>query len=311
MSTHHHDHGHSHHAHHAHSFEAANRAFMVGVGLNLAFVAIEAGFGFYANSLSLLADAGHNFSDVIGLLAAWGAMTLARKSPTPRFTYGMRGSTILAALANAMLLLIAVGGIAWESVRRLAQPVAPDETAIVWVALAGVVVNLATALMLMRGSKHDLNQRGAFLHMVADAAISASVAVTGIVMIWTGWLWLDPVIGLVIALVIMAGTWGLLKQSLRLSLHAVPDSIDPAEVLAFLSRSECVRAVHDLHIWGMSTTETALTVHLIVGDVHPGNEFLSRLAADLEHRFGIGHATIQVELDGAASRCRLEPPDVV
>lgn len=305
MSTHHH------HSHDHPRSELINRVFIVGVSLNLAFVAIEAGFGFYANSLSLLADAGHNFSDVIGLLAAWGAIVLARRLPSPRFTYGLRGSTILAALANSMLLLIAVGGIAWESIRRFTQPAELSEMTIVWVALVGVVINVITALMLMRGSEHDLNLRGAFLHMVADAAISLSVALAGLGMLWTGWLWLDPAIGLVIAIVICIGTWGLLKQSLRLSLQAVPDAIDPAAVHAFLAHWPCVAAVHDLHIWGMSTTETALTVHLVVGNEHPGNEFLHDLAHELEHHFRISHATFQIELGSGESICRFAPDDVV
>jgi len=308
MDTHHH---HSHGHDHAHAIGATNRAFVIGVGLNLAFVVIEAGFGVAANSLSLLADAGHNFSDVIGLLAAWGAMVLARRLPSPRFTYGLRGSTILAALANAMLLLIAVGGIAWESIRRFTQPAELNEMTIVWVALVGVVINVITALMLMKGSEHDINLRGAFLHMVADAAISLSVALAGLGMLWTGWLWLDPAISLMIAIVIFVGTWSLFKQSLRLSLHAVPDAIDPAAVQAFLAETTCVEAVHDLHIWGMSTTETALTVHLIVGSEHPGNEFLHALAHELEHRFRISHATFQIELGNAGAICRFASPDVV
>jgi len=310
MNTHHH-HSHAHGHGHRHAVDTTNRVFVVGVSLNLAFVVIEAGFGVASNSLSLLADAGHNFSDVIGLLAAWGAIVLAKRLPSPRFTYGLRGSTILAALANAMLLLIAVGGIAWESIRRFTQPAALGEMTIVWVALVGVAVNVVTALMLMRGSGQDINLRGAFLHMVADAAISLSVALAGLGMLWTGWIWLDPAISLMIAVIIFASTWGLLKQSLRLSLHAVPDSIQPEAVLAFLTEWPCVQAVHDLHIWGMSTTETALTVHLIVGAEHPGNDFLHELAHELEHRFRISHATFQVELGNGDAVCRLAPAHVV
>ena len=309
MSSHHphscgHNHGHDH-------VDATSRAFAVGVALNLGFVIVEAGFGFYSNSLSLLADAGHNFSDVIGLLAAWGALHLARRLPTPRFTYGLRGSTILAALANAMLLLIAVGGIAWEAVRRFSNPAPVDETTIIWVAMVGFFINLGTALMLMKGREHDLNLKGAFLHMVADAAVSLGVALAGIGMMWTGWLWLDPAISLVVAAVIFFGTWNLLKQSLRLSLHGVPDNINAGEVRAYLAGLPEVDEVHDLHIWGMSTTETALTAHLVVSAVHPGNAFLTQLAEELEHRFRINHATIQIELDGGASVCRLAPEHVV
>ena len=212
--NHHHAHTCAHNHDHGH-VDTTSRAFAVGVILNFAFVLIEAGFGFYSNSLSLLADAGHNFSDVIGLLVAWGAMLLARRLPTPRFTYGWQSSTILAALANAMLLLIAVGGISWEAIRRLANPAAANEIVIIWVALIGVGINLATALMLMKGHKDDLNQHGAFLHMLADAAVSVGVVLAGLGMMWTGWLWLDPAISLVIAAVILIGTWGLLRQSLR------------------------------------------------------------------------------------------------
>ncbi|MEA5098026.1 MAG: cation diffusion facilitator family transporter [Burkholderiaceae bacterium] len=308
MSEHHHHHpcGHDHGP-----VDTTGRAFAVGVVLNLGFVIIEAGFGLYSNSLSLLADAGHNFSDVLGLLAAWGALLLARRLPTPRFTYGMRGSTILAALANAMLLLIAIGGIAWEAIRRLSNPAPVNETMIIWVALIGFVINLGTALMLMKGRAHDLNLKGAFLHMVADAAVSLGVAAAGLGMMWTGWLWLDPVISLVIAVVIFIGTWDLLKQSLRLSLHGVPDDIDTAEVRAFLSGLPQVTEVHDLHIWGMSTTETALTAHLVVCGSHPGNAFLGQLAEELEHRFRISHATIQIELSDSETVCRLAPEHVV
>jgi cobalt-zinc-cadmium efflux system protein len=307
MNTHHHHAcGHDHH-----TMSATSRAFAIGVLLNMGFVLVEAGFGLYSNSLSLLADAGHNFSDVIGLLVAWGAMLLARRLPTPRYTYGFQGSTILAALANAMLLLIAVGGITWEAIRRLANPAAVDEVTIIWVALVGVVINVATALMLMKGHQHDLNLRGAFLHMVADAAVSVGVVLAGFGMIWTGWLWLDPAISLVIAVVIFAGTWGLFRQSLRLSLQGVPDRIDAAAVRAFLATWPNVAEVHDLHIWGMSTTEIALTVHLVVCDLHPGNEFLAKLAEELERHFGIGHATFQIELANDVAVCKLAPDHVV
>jgi cobalt-zinc-cadmium efflux system protein len=308
MNTHHHHHKHTHdHG----SGDAASRAFAIGIFLNLTFVIVEAGFGLYSNSLSLLADAGHNFSDVIGLLVAWGAVLLSRRMPTPRFTYGLQGSTILAALANAMLLVIAVGGIGWEAIRRLPNPTQVSEATIIWVALIGVVINTATALMLMKGREHDLNLRGAFLHMVADAAVSVGVVLAGLGMLWTGWLWLDPAISLVIAAVIFIGTWGLLKQSLRLSLHAVPDSIDANGVRAFLSDLPEVMDVHDLHIWGMSTTDTALTAHLVVCEKHPGNEFLVNVAEELEHRFRISHATFQIELGNGEASCKLAPDHVV
>lgn len=309
-------HAHHHHPHHScghgHGLaDATSRALAVGIGLNLAFVAIETGFGLYANSLSLLADAGHNFSDVIGLIVAWIAILLGRRLPTPRFTYGFQGSTILAALANAMLLLIAVGGIIWEAVRRLTSPAPVNEMTIIWVALVGVVINVATALMLRGGRRDDLNLHGAYLHMVADAAISLGVALAGAGMMWTGWLWLDPAISLAIAVVIFAGTWRLLKQSLRLSLQGVPDRIDPAEVRAYLAGLPEVAEVHDLHIWGMSTTETALTAHIVVCAGHPGNAFMMAVGDELESRFGISHSTFQIELGDDDTPCKLAPDHVV
>ncbi|MDR3390680.1 MAG: cation diffusion facilitator family transporter [Sulfuriferula sp.] len=307
---HHHDHGHFHHHDHS-NVDTTSRAFAVGVSLNLIFVIIEIGFGIYADSLSLLADAGHNFSDVIGLLAAWGAMILARRVPSLRYTYGLRSTTILAALANAMLLLIAVGGISWEAIRRLTEPMPVNEPVMIWVALAGVVVNVATALMLMKGHKEDLNMRGAFIHMVADAAVSVGVAIAGLGMMLTGWLWLDPAISLLIAAVIFIGTWGLFKQSLKLALHAVPDAVDPAKIQAYLLGLPQVREVHDLHIWGMSTTENALTAHLVMPAGHPGDAFLDNIAEELAHHFKIGHATFQIELGDHDVVCRLAPAHVV
>lgn len=311
MSEHQHNHS-EHSCGHDHSnVDTTSRAFAVGIILNFGFVVVETGFGIYSNSLSLLADAGHNFSDVIGLLVAWGAILLARRLPTPRFTYGLQGSTILAALANALLLVIAVGGIGWEAIRRFANPAPVSESIIIWVALVGVIINTATALMLMKGHKNDLNLRGAFLHMVADAAVSVGVVLAGLGMLWTGWLWLDPAISLVIAAVIFIGTWGLLKQSLLLSLQGVPNSIDAGAVRAFLSGLPDVTEVHDLHIWGMSTTDTALTAHLVVCENHPGNEFLANLAEELEHRFRINHATFQIELGNSEAICRLAPDHIV
>ncbi|HEY5993348.1 MAG TPA: cation diffusion facilitator family transporter [Gallionellaceae bacterium] len=305
------NHQHSHH-HHAHSpAQVTNRAFALGVTLNIAFVGIEVGFGLQANSLALLADAGHNFSDVVGLMVAWGAVVAAKQVPSERYTYGLRSSTILAALANAMLLLIAVGGITLEAVQRIYHPAAVVETTMIWVATAGVAVNLGTALMLMKGHRHDINLRGAFLHMLADAAVSVGVIIGGAGMLWTGWLWLDPAISMMIAIVIFAGTWGLLRASLRLSLHAVPSSIDLNEVMSFLQALPYVQEVHDLHIWGMSTTEIALTVHLVTPAGHPGDGVLHQLSQELEHRFAISHATIQIELGEEGVSCRLAPEDVV
>ena len=310
-TPHEHDHGHAHGHGHGHAADATGRVFLVAVFLNLAFVVIEVGAGLYANSLALLADAGHNFGDVIGLVLSWIALVLARRKPSERLTYGLRGTTILAALANAMLLLVAVGGIVWEAVRRLAEPTAVSGPMMIGVAAVGVLINGATALMLMRGRKADLNVRGAYLHMVADAGVSVGVVLAGIGMWWTGWAWLDPAIGLVIGLVIFAGTWGLLKESVLLSLHAVPNGIAPAEVLTYLRGLPEVCEVHDLHIWGMSTTEVALTVHLVTPQGHPGDAFLDRVAEELAHRFGIAHTTVQIELGSPGVPCRLAPQDVV
>jgi len=306
MSTQSHQDDHDHAA-----VDPTGRAFATGVTLNLAFVAVEAGFGLWSDSLSLLADAGHNFSDVLGLLAAWWAISLARRLPSTRFTYGLRASTIVAAFSNAILLVVAVGGISWEAVRRLANPVPVGELTMISVALVGVVVNVVTAFMLSKGRQDDMNMRGAFLHMVADAAVSVGVAVAGIGIILTGWLWLDPAVSLIIALVIVVGTWGLFQESLRLSLHAVPAGIDPVAVRDYLQRQPGVREVHDLHVWGMSTTETALTAHLVMAGGHPGDDFLRRVAGELAGRFRIDHPTLQIELADGTGGCRFAPGDVV
>lgn len=279
--------------------------FAVAIALNMLFVVVEVGFGLHADSLSLLADAGHNFSDVIGLFAAWAAMVLAKRLPTSRFTYGLRSSTILAALANAMLLLIAVGGVAWEAMVRFGHPQAVNGGIITWVALFGVVINLATAWMLMRGSDHDINQRGAFLHMLGDAMIAVGVAIGGVIVSHTGWLWVDPTISLAVSFLILFGTWGLFRQSFRLAMQAVPDQIDVVAIKAYLTGLSVVSAVHDLHVWGMSTTENALTAHLVTPAGHPGDAFLHEVTEELEHHFHIHHVTIQTELGGQDCGCSL------
>jgi cobalt-zinc-cadmium efflux system protein len=287
------------------------RAFAIGVTLNLGFVLIEVGYGIFANSLALLADAGHNFSDVVSLLLAWGAANLAKRLPTPRFTYGLRGTTILAALGNAMLLLVAMGGIVWEAIRRLTEPAPVEGWVVIWVALAGVAINTATAVMFMRGRKDDLNIRGAYLHMASDAAVSVGVVLAGAAMLYTGWLWLDPVTSLLISFAILVGTWGLLRDSIQLALQAVPAGIDADAVRQHLSGLPGVQEVHDLHIWGMSTTETALTVHLVFPQGHPGDDFLATVAEGIEHRFKISHATLQVETATGSAPCALAPDHVV
>jgi cobalt-zinc-cadmium efflux system protein len=319
MAAHHHEHAHGHdHAHrhghghgHHHAPADPTRAFAIGVVLNLAFVVVEVGFGLWADSLALLADAGHNFSDVVGLLFAWGAAALASRRPSTRFTYGLRGSTILAALGNAMLLLLATGGIVWEAIRRFAQPTPVASVTVIWVAAAGVVVNLATTLMFVRGRKTDLNVRGAFLHMAADTLVSVGVIVAGVAMLYTGWLWLDPAVSLAIGVVILVGTWGLLRESVQLALHAVPAGVDAEAVRRHLCGLPGVAEIHDLHIWGMSTTETALTVHLVMPGGHPGDDFLAGLCDEIHHRFGIGHSTVQVETASGASPCALASDHVV
>ncbi len=306
----HDDHGHRSggHSHH-HGPVDHNAAFAIGVTLNLLFVVTEAVFGVFAHSLALLADAGHNLSDVFGLLLAWGASYLSRRLPTVRRTYGLRRSSILAALFNALFLLIAIGGIAWEAVRRFGDPQPVQGGTVMWVAGVGIVINTATALLFMSGRKSDLNIRGAFLHMAADAAVSAGVVVAGLVMLATGWLWLDPVVSLVIAAVIFAGTWGLLRDSVNLALDAVPEGIDVPQVRRYLESLPNVVAVHDLHIWGMSTTETALTAHLVMREAVINDDLLRRAAAELREKFGIEHATLQLET--AALACRLAPNEIV
>jgi len=286
-------------------------AFAIGIGLNLAFVLVEWVYGVMANSLALIADATHNFGDVLGLVLAWGASVLARRPPSMRFTYGMRGSTILAALGNAMILLFATGGIAWEALLRFKSAGAVNESIMIWVAMLGVLINAGTALLFMAGRKSDLNVRGAYLHMAADAAVSLGVVVAGIGILFTGWLWLDPVVSLLIVTVIFIGTWRLLRDSVKLALHAAPESVDPIDVRRYLAELPGVTGVHDLHIWAMSTSETALTVHLVMPEGHPSDEFLASVVRQIEARFRIGHATIQVETGGASAPCVLAPDHVV
>ncbi len=296
--------GHSHDHAHSHAHVPANYgpAFAFGVALNLAFVAVEATFGFLSGSMALVADAGHNLSDVLSLALAWGASVLARRAPSGRFTYGFKSSTILAALANAGLLLVAIGGIAFETVGRIAAPPAVEGRTMIVVAGIGIVINGATALLFASGRKHDINIRGAFLHMAADALVSLGVVVAGAAIMLTGARWIDPVTSLVIILVIAWGTWGLLKDSVKLGLNAVPEHIDEAAVRAHLAALPGVTAVHDLHIWPMSTTEAALTAHLVMPSGCPGDAFLHDLAHQLEHDFAIGHTTVQVE---TGERCEV------
>lgn len=272
-----------------------NKAFAIGVVLNLGFVAVEAIFAVISGSMALLADAGHNLSDVLGLLLAWGATALATRKPTARHTYGFRRSTILAALLNALILLIAIGAIAGETIRRIDEPGPVAAGVMIWVAGIGVVINSITAALFISGRKKDLNIQGAFLHMAADAAVSLGVVVTGVAISATAWYWLDPAVGLFIVAIIMVGAWRLLRDAVNLSLDAVPKGIDPEEVKAYLVGLPGVEAVHDLHIWAMSTTEAILTVHLVKPDAKIDDALLARVRDELYHRFGIGHATVQLE----------------
>jgi cobalt-zinc-cadmium efflux system protein len=310
--AHDHDHGHHHHGPggHSHAPKDFGRAFAIGATLNIGFVVAETIAGLMTHSLALLADAGHNLSDVLGLFMAWGAVVLAKKAPGGRHTYGLRKGTILASLTNAVVLLVAVGAIAWEAVRRFADPQPIQTGPVMIVAAIGIVINTATALMFMRGSKDDLNIRGAFLHMAADAAISAGVVVAAAAMWATGWLWLDPVVSLGIVVVIVLGTWGLLRDSLDLALDAAPRGIDPKAVRAWLADRPGVIEVHDLHIWAMSTTETAMTAHLVRPKNPDNDQFLHEICGDMARLFKIGHVTIQVESGGVAT-CHLAGADAV
>lgn len=303
-----HDHSHAHH--HDHTPKNFGWTFAVATALNVALVIGQAIFGFLANSLALLADAGHNLSDVMGLLLAWGAFAIAGWRPSARYTYRMHGASILAALANAVLLLVAVGAITLEAVKRINAPEEVASGTVIALAALGVVVNGFSAWLLSRGSKSDLNMRGAFLHMLADAGVSVAVIIAALGIRFTGWQWLDPATSLLISAVILVGTWNLLRESLRLSLNAAPLSIDPAAVQRYLEALPGVTAVHDLHIWAMSTTETALTCHIVTPGGHPGDEFLHRVADDLHHQFSIGHCTVQIELANSG-HCALAPDEVV
>ena len=306
-----HDHGHDHHDHdhdgrahgpggHSHAPKSFGTAFALGIALNSGFVVIEAVYGWLSNSMALVADAGHNLSDVLGLAAAWIASVLVKRAPSARFTYGLRGSSILAALFNAVFLLVATGGIIVEALRRLAEPAPVAGVTVMAVAGIGIAINGFTAWLFASGGS-DINIRGAYLHMVADAAVSVGVVLAGLVILATGLEWIDPAVSLVIAGLIIWATWGLLRDSVAMALDAVPPGIDPDAVRACLASRPGVASLHDLHIWPMSTTEIALTAHLVVQDDlregEPG-AFLRETADELRARFGIAHATLQVEVAG-------------
>ncbi|MGH8046142.1 MAG: cation diffusion facilitator family transporter [Chthoniobacterales bacterium] len=292
-----HDHaGHSHAAGgHDHAPADFGRAFLIGIVLNMAFITLEAVMGFLSGSLALLSDAGHNLSDVLGLVLAWVAAILARRPAAGRYTYGLKRTTILSALANAILLLVAVGALGFEAINRLQHPEPVHAGVVAWVSGLGIFVNGATALLFMSGSKNDLNIRGAFLHMAADAGVSLGVMLSGILILFTNWNWLDPLVSLLVLVVILIGTWGLFKESLGLSLDAAPAGIDPAKVRAEIAGIPGVADVHHVHIWALSTTETALTAHVIKSDPTLDDELLSTIREELEEHFKITHVTIQLE----------------
>ncbi len=290
--------GHGHGAGHVHAPKNFGPAFAIGIALNLGFVGVEALYGWLSNSMALVADAGHNLSDVLGLVAAWIAAVLVKRAPTARFTYGLRGSSILAALFNAVLLLVATGGIIVEAVQRLLEPAPVAGTTVMIVAGIGILINGFTAWLFASGAQGDINIRGAYLHMMADAVVSVGVVLAGLVILATGFDWIDPLVSLAIAVLIIVATWGLLRDSVAMSLAAVPPGIDPEAVRAHLAARPGVRGLHDLHIWSMSTTEVALTVHLVVAGGAPDRHFLKDTADTLRARFGIHHATLQIEIEG-------------
>lgn len=309
MHTHSHS-GHSHDHTHSNASQGFGRSFMVAAALNTIFIVAEVIYGIKANSLALLADAGHNFSDVIGLLLAWGAWWLSKRKPSGRYTYGLRSTSIIAANINAIFLLVAIGGISWEAIERLNSRQIVEGVTVMWVAGLGIFINGITAWMFSKGQE-DLNIRAAFLHLASDAAISLGVVIAGLAIIQTGWLWLDPVVSLVISAVIVWSTWGLLRDSVNLALHAVPAHIDVEKVRAYLAGLPEVKTIHDLHIWGMSTSEVALSAHIVTHGKHPGDDFLNKVANELQHTFAIEHPTIQIEIGDSTHGCELAPDDKV
>ena len=318
MSEHHdHDHDHDHtghahvqeqahaHGHHHHAPANHGRAFAIAIALNSIFVVVEFAYGFLANSTALMADAGHNLSDVLGLMLAWGAAILARRQPNGRYTYGLRSSSMLAALFNSLLLMLACGAIAWEAVQQLLHPNPVAGATVAVVAAIGIAINGVSAWLFMAGSKDDINIRAAYQHMAADAAISAGVLVAGLIVAYTGWNWLDPAVSIGIVILILLGTWSLLAESMRMMLAAVPGNVDAPRVEQFLRARAGVSDVHDLHIWSMSTTETALTAHLVMPAGYPGDSAMDAINAELRKRFKIHHSTLQIEQGTTVHACCL------
>lgn len=315
---HHHDHGESHagghlghhHGHHHGHGTPHGSAFAIATSLNILFVLIETAAGVIGHSTALLADAGHNLSDVLSLLLAWGAARLSARAPSRRFTYGMKSASILAALANAALLWVALGAILIETLQKFASPEPAQAGLMMVVAAAGIAVNGLSAMLFARGSKDDLNLRAAFQHLLADAAVSAGVVLAGLAIHFTAWNWIDPITSLAITLMIALGSWSMLKESVQMGLLAVPASVNEEKLRAFILAQPGVSALHDLHVWPISTTDTAMTAHIIMPAGHPGDAFLHELAHEMEHDFGIGHATIQIETDGG-HHCALHSDEVV
>jgi cobalt-zinc-cadmium efflux system protein len=315
FKPHSHDHSHDgsggHHGHrHHHDPTDVGTIFLVGISLNILIVLLQVAAGFWGHSMALLADAGHNLSDVLGLGLAWGANLLSQRAPTPRYTYGLRATSILAALFNAVFLLVVTGALSLAAIQRLFQPEPVGGMTMIVVAAIGMFVNGLTALLLASRRKEDLNIRGAFLHMIADAAVSAGVVATGVLILLTGLLWLDPLVSLAINAVIIIGTWELLRESLKMSLGAVPSAIEVQAVSTYLRTLPKVAALHDLHIWAMSTSETALTAHLVMPEGHPGDDFLSTVCTELHEKYSIGHTTLQIETD-ANNSCALAPETAI
>ncbi len=301
MSGHHHHH----HGGHEHGPNTHNLAFGLGIALNISFVLIETFYGFQSQSLALLADAGHNLSDVLGLVLAWAALWVGRLRPDDRHTYGWQRASIMAALINALILLFAMGSMAWEAVHRFSSPSPIEGQTVMLVAAAGVLVNGVTAWLFMSGSHGDINLRGAFLHMAGDALVSLGVVMVGGFYLWTGAAWLDPVTSLIIAVLVLAGTWSLFSQSLHLAFDGVPQSVRLPDVRNHLATLPGVAEVHDLHVWAMSSTETALTAHLVMPSGHPGDAFIAGVAETLHDEFDIEHATLQIEIGDSDQACRL------
>ena len=310
---HNHSHGHIPHSHHdrhgphGHMPKDFSRAFALGIALNVIYIIVEVTFGWLAGSMALMADAGHNLSDVLGLAVAWAGAELAKRPPSKQFTYGLGGSSILAALLNGLFLLVACGAIAWEAIGRFSEPSEVASTTVIIVASLGIVINFGTAMLFIRGQKDDINIRGAFLHMMADAGVSAGVVAGGIVIYFSGLNWIDPLLSLLIVCLIFWSTWGLLSEAVRMSLAGVPRDIDVEDVMEYLASLPGVEAVHDLHIWPMSTSETAMTAHLVIPRGHPGKDFLFEAQKQLKVQFSIHHITIQIELeDEEAELCQVD-----